>query len=125
MSVPKATPNAPSGWTSQTDNSRFASAPVFADAQAGDVTGVVLRVEAGQPVSVHLAWSPTLQLGMRVHNTDGLSWTNWSGWSGQYVWKSRMPRGHYVAECYEGTSVLQSLPFEVADAPVLLTLAGR
>src|SRR5262249_39664831 len=34
-----------------TDDER-ASAPVFVDAQAGDVTGVVLRAEAGQPVSV-------------------------------------------------------------------------
>jgi hypothetical protein len=36
-----------------------------------------------------------------------------------------MPRGAYVAECYEGSQVLQSLPFEVADAPVALTLTGH
>ncbi|HEX5009441.1 MAG TPA: carboxypeptidase regulatory-like domain-containing protein [Planctomycetota bacterium] len=102
-----------------------ASVPVFVDAQAGDVSGIVLRAETGQSVSVRLDWPVTEQRGMRVRNTDGLSWTDWDGWSGQYVWKRRMPRGAYVAECYEGASVLQSLPFEVADAPVALTLTGK
>lgn len=99
------------------------SKPVLVNTLAGDATGVVLRSESGQNVSVRLAWPSSRELGLRVRDASDVVYTDWDRWRGDTVWTRRLPRGQYVAECYDLSGVLEQQAFEVVEAPVNIKLA--
>jgi hypothetical protein len=100
------------------------SAPVFVDARGGDVGGVVLRAERGQEVSIHMQWPAGVRHDVRVASTDGGFQDESSFIRSPTVLTRRLPAGRYVASCCDGATVLQSVPFEVTDGAVSVTLTG-
>jgi hypothetical protein len=100
------------------------SAPVFVDARGGDVSGVVLHAERGQEVSVHAAWPAGTWHDVRIVSADAGYRDESILFLSPTIMTRQLAAGRYFAECCDGTTVLQSVPFEVRDRPVTVTLTG-
>lgn len=101
----------------------WASQPLIVDTTLGDVSGVVLRAVPSVSISLRLEWPQTVTHGLRVTASSGHVATNWSGWQGGNVWSGNLAAGDYLAEIYDGATVLLSRNFKLGTAPVILTLA--
>jgi hypothetical protein len=100
----------------------WVSQPLIVDTTVDDVSGVVLRALPGVGASLRLDWPETVRHGLRVSTPQGQILADWDGWQGGNVWSSRLAPGHFLAEVYDGPTVLISRPFDVGAETVNLTL---
>ncbi|HEX5009442.1 MAG TPA: carboxypeptidase-like regulatory domain-containing protein [Planctomycetota bacterium] len=106
------------------DDDGVTSVPLLVDARGGDVSGLLLRAEAGQPVYVRCAWPGNAQRDLRLRSAEAALWDENILRRPPDTWTLHLGAGRYLVECCDGDDVLQSVPFEVAGKPVHIQLTG-